>query len=412
MFTVEELTRLANVWQEVTSKSVKVSESLAKRTKSASDKGYSVEALEKQIREHANEFDNIYSCLSVRALKNADAEKNGEKSEEKHEEKQEEQKQEEKQEEKRHDLESSEEKQEEKSGGLLENMIQALVDERIKAIAPKLGGGASEIIVKSANGAKKLGGVVHDKYAEVLAMVINDRNAKKSPYLAGPAGSGKNVLCEQVAEALGLEFYYTNRVTDEYQVIGYMDANGNYHETPFYKAFKYGGVFMLDEMDASDENALITLNAALANYDFTFPNGERVKASEDFHAIAAGNTYGKGASVDYNGRNKLDASSMNRFSTEVIDYDKRIEDSLTSDKALLAYCRAFRKACKRAALPCVMSYRDISALATYTQLFDAKSALKLALYNGMDADDVNMIIHSLPEENVYTEATKELAATL
>ena len=69
MFTVEELTRLANVWQEVTSKSVKVSESLAKRTKSASDKGYTVEALEKQIREHANEFDNIYACLSVRALK-------------------------------------------------------------------------------------------------------------------------------------------------------------------------------------------------------------------------------------------------------------------------------------------------------------------------------------------------------
>lgn len=406
MYSKEQLEQLATTWHETTGKAVMVSESLEKRTAGASDKGYTIEQLQEQIREHASEYKNIYSCLSVRALKGIKAE---EKHEEQHEEKHEEQ----------HE-EQEEKKQEEKAeavstgAGMLEHVIASIVDSRIKAIAPKLESGrASEVVVvKSANGAKKIEGLVHEKFTEVLAMVINDRTAKKSPYLAGPAGTGKNVICEQVAEALGLPFYYTNKVTDEYQVIGYMDANGNYHATPFYEAFKNGGVFMLDEMDASDESALLTLNSALANYSFTFPNGESVKASDDFHAIGAGNTYGKGASVQYNGRNKLDDSSMNRFATELIDYDKRIENSLTNDKDLLNYCRAFRKACKRAELPFVMSYRDISALNTYIQLFSASNALRVVLYNSMDVDDANMILSSLPEDNVYTTATREVVATM
>ena len=76
---------------------------------------------------------------------------------------------------------------------------------------------------------------------------------------------------KQVAKALGLDFYFTNAVTQEYKITGFTDANGRYQETQFYKAFKNGGLFMLDEMDASIPEVLVILNAAIANGYFDFP---------------------------------------------------------------------------------------------------------------------------------------------
>lgn len=60
-----------------------------------------------------------------------------------------------------------------------------------------------------------------------------------------------------------------------------------------YKAFKYGGLFMLDEMDASIPEVLIILNAAIANryFDFPAPIGY-VEAHPNFRVVSAGNTFG------------------------------------------------------------------------------------------------------------------------
>ena len=115
-------------------------------------------------------------------------------------------------------------------------------------------------------------------------------------FLAGPAGSGKNVICKQIAKALDLDFYFSNAVTQEYKLTGFTDANGTYHESQFYKAFRNGGLFMLDEMDASIPEVLIILNAAIANryFDFPAPIGY-VEAHPDFRVVAAGNTFGNGA---------------------------------------------------------------------------------------------------------------------
>ena len=124
--------------------------------------------------------------------------------------------------------------------------------------------------------------VKHECFNALLQLV----QLGESVYLYGPAGSGKNYVCEQIARALGIEFYYQNSITDEYKLTGYLDASGNYHETEFYRAFTRGGLFMLDELDASCPDTLVTLNAALANGYFTFPGG-RVKMHPDFHCIAA-----------------------------------------------------------------------------------------------------------------------------
>ena len=158
--------------------------------------------------------------------------------------------------------------------------------------------------------AVKVDGVQHEKFETVLKFVANNEPV----FLTGAAGSGKNVLCKQVAQALGLDFYFTNAVTQEYKLTGFTDANGNYQPTQFYKAFTQGGVFMLDEMDASIPEVLIILNAAIANryFDFPAPIGY-VEAHPNFRVIAAGNTTGNGADFEYVGRNQLDAASLDRF---------------------------------------------------------------------------------------------------
>ena len=107
----------------------------------------------------------------------------------------------------------------------------------------------------------ELDGVQHEKFETIFKFVSLDEPV----FLEGPAGSGKNVICQQVAKALGLNFYFSNAVTQEYKITGFTDANGTFHESQFYKAFKNGGLFMLDEMDASTPEVLVILNAAIAN---------------------------------------------------------------------------------------------------------------------------------------------------
>lgn len=155
--------------------------------------------------------------------------------------------------------------------------------------------------------------VKHKKFDSILTILKKG----KSVYLYGAAGTGKNVICQQIAEELGLTFYFANSVQDRFDLLGYGDANGKFVETEFYKAFTQGGLFMLDEMDNSCEDAL-------ANKYITFPIIGRVEAHKDFKVIAAGNTCGKGANELYTGRRPLDASTLNRFVFIEVGYDKRI----------------------------------------------------------------------------------------
>ena len=66
---------------------------------------------------------------------------------------------------------------------------------------------------------------------------------------------------KKIAEELDLEFYFTNSIQQEYKITGFIDAGGKYHETEFYKAFKNGGLFFLDELDASIPEYLILYNS-------------------------------------------------------------------------------------------------------------------------------------------------------
>lgn len=260
--------------------------------------------------------------------------------------------------------------------------------------------------VKSDFGTHKVEGMTHYKFETILKLVTADIPV----FLTGPAGSGKNVICKQIADALGLQFYFSNSVTQEYKLTGFVDANGHYHDTQFYKAFTEGGVFMLDEIDASSPEVLVILNAAIANRYFEFPTG-RVNAHKDFRIVAAGNTYGTGADMEYTGRYQLDASSLDRFCIVEISYDRHIEDAIAGgDKELLDFIWSFRKAVAEAELKFTISYRAIERLAKLKSIFELGEAIKLAILRGLDKDDAQMIARNLRVKNRYTEAFKSVIA--
>lgn len=251
------------------------------------------------------------------------------------------------------------------------------------------------IEVKTETDTKKVTGFTHHEFETILKLVAADIPV----FLTGPAGCGKNVICKQIAEALGKEFYFSNAVTQEYKITGFIDANGKYQETQFYKAFTQGGVFMLDEMDASTPEVLVILNAAIANRYFDFPIG-RVEAHPDFRIVAAGNTYGTGADIEYTGRFQLDASSLDRFAIIEVSYDQDIELAIAGgDKEVVQFVHAFREALSAADIKFTVSYRAIERLVKLKSMFDTQKAIQLAVLRGMDKDDAQMLAKNLPTVN-------------
>ena len=277
--------------------------------------------------------------------------------------------------------------------------VKAFIEETYGTIRKK-------IVIETPQGDfKKVDGVLHERFDEVLAFV----QADEPVFLCGPAGCGKNVLVKQVAEALGLDFYFSNAVTQEYKITGFTDAMGTFQESQFYKAFKNGGIFFLDEMDASIPEVLVILNAAIANryFDFPAPIGY-VEAHPDFRVVAAGNTLGQGASIEYVGRAQLDAASLNRFAVIKVGYDRNIETNCAQgDEALVDFIHDVRQASEKAGIKMVVSYRDISRIARMKSALGIKRAIETGLLKGMDKPDVDSLFTSLSNRsNVYAEAMR------
>ena len=308
-------------------------------------------------------------------------------------------------------------------GGKLEELLlkviaEQSVEEIVKAVSPKL---EQSIIdkfgvlpqiheIKTPAGSREIKGAVHECFDKVLNLV----NMDIPVFLSGAAGTGKNVICKQVAEALNLDFYFTNAVTQEYQLKGFIDANGIYHETQFYKAFTNGGLFFLDEMDGSIPETLIILNAAIANRYFDFPTG-KVEASPNFRVIAAGNTVGTGADIEYTGRFQLDASSLDRFALVHVGYSPAIEKAVTNgNDELCRFANQFRKTTEDAGIKCLCTYRALERIAKLESVFDLSEVMQMALTKGLGVDDLKIINKGFKDagmsDNKYAAAIKKLTA--
>jgi hypothetical protein len=95
----------------------------------------------------------------------------------------------------------------------------------------------------------------------------------------------------------------------------------------FVQAYRDGGVFLLDEIDAGNAGVLTVLNAALAGDVMATPVG-MVSRSPRFLTVAGANTYGQGASRQYVGRNQLDAATLDRFAVLDWPVDEGLEAAM------------------------------------------------------------------------------------
>ena len=191
---------------------------------------------------------------------------------------------------------------------------------KIEALQPKV----TQIIVKD-RPAITLKGVQHKAFGDIMMSI----SARCNTFLVGPAGTGKTTMVSQVAEALNLGFHAENltAATTEYALKGFKDANSNYVPTKLREFFQNGGVYLLDEIDNANPNVLGVLNSALSNGFMAFPDG-MVSKHPDFIAVAAGNTYGNGATAEYVGRNPIDGATLDRFAFFNVDIDESVEDAM------------------------------------------------------------------------------------
>ena len=261
-----------------------------------------------------------------------------------------------------------------------------------------------KIVIENNDTKKEMVGIFHKDFETICKIV-----KKGIPLmLVGGAGAGKNHTLEQVAKALELTFYTTNAVNQDFKLTGFIDANGKYHETEFYKAFKNGGMFFLDEIDASCPEALIILNGAIANGYFDFPIG-RIECNEKFRVVCAGNTYGTGADMVYVGRNVLDGATLDRFVVLQFDYDDEVEKQLAYDNDLYEFIKDLRNAVNESGLRYIISMR---ALINSTKMLeigiDKESILKTTIIKNMQRDDLNTILNRLSVRSDWYDNFKRL----
>lgn len=236
--------------------------------------------------------------------------------------------------------------------------------------------------------------------------------------LIGPTGSGKSICAGQIAKALDMPMYYTNNASEEYKLLGFTDAHGKYKETQFYKAFKNGGLFFLDEIDNSHPSALLSLNSAIGATNngsiyMAFEDGEYTKAHPNFRIIAAANTWGNGANRMYCGRSELDSASLDRFIQVYFDYDPKIEKAVINDDELLHYFWNFRRIISDCGIRHTVTTRNIDYARRLKEAgFSTEEILLYTVIKELDFEDMKIISQRFDDEGIepsaYSEGFKKL----
>lgn len=253
---------------------------------------------------------------------------------------------------------------------------------------------------------KVIKSIVNPNAEEILDYLKDGENV----FLWGPAGAGKNVLGEQLAEMLDVQFYYMNTVYTKYDITGFTDAQGNYIPTAVINWLKdeNGGLMFFDEMCTNSPEANTAINALLANKYIVLQNGEVLKMTSRHYVVAADNTNGLGATEEYNGRYKMDESTRDRFAFFFIDYDAAVEESIVGDKKdILTFVRELRKVTKECNISLVLGYRCINRLVKFYNR-DAARTIEHNILKGMEQDTINEIASRLNGSTKWHKAFKSL----
>lgn len=225
---------------------------------------------------------------------------------------------------------------------------------------------------------------------------------KLNVFLVGPAGSGKTMAVEMAAAKLGYNFFCqsVSGQTTLSHLFGFIGATGNYVSTGFRDAFEKGGVFLLDEGDAGNANVITAINSALSNGYCSFPD-KMVKKHADFIFVAAGNTYGTGATRQYVGRNALDAATLDRFVFFEWPYDEVLETNLTPKQHIdwVDLVQCYRKAASELDIRIIISPRcTFNGYNLIEEGFELERVEEMAIWKGNDPISIQKIKSKASDE--------------
>jgi SpoVK/Ycf46/Vps4 family AAA+-type ATPase len=220
--------------------------------------------------------------------------------------------------------------------------------------------------------------------------------AVRQVWLTGPPGSGKTHAAEQIGRDLGLPFYMNGATDTEYKLLGFRDATSNVAETPFFKAYTGGGIYLGDEFDAWLPNAGLALNAALTNGTCDFAAGPFPR-HKDFYMICAANTWGNGATSQFVGRNRQDGAFLDRFTARIHwDYDEQLERRLTGDDGWCDFVQTVRSAVLALGLQIIVSPRaSIGGAKLIKAGFSKQETAELTVFAGLPEETIKQITNQM-----------------
>ena len=279
-------------------------------------------------------------------------------------------------------------------------IVDATIKEKADAIAAELKDLISPVtrvqLIAPSGEIKDVEGPVHPNFPLLLKMAqARDADGHHvNIFLSGEASSGKTTACKQLAKALERKWYFNGAISMPHEMLGFIDAAGNYHRTPFRDAYEHGGIYTFDEVDRSDPVALLAVNPHLANGVATFPDGQ-IKRHKDCLIICTANTWGNGANADYCGATKLDAAFMSRFPARLSwNIDKAFEMSIAGNETWAQRVQAARAKAQAAGLKVMIDVR----------MTLAGAALIASGLSEQEAADATYLANITPDQRRMIEA--------
>ena len=212
------------------------------------------------------------------------------------------------------------------------------------------------------------------KLTEQIAAVAN---CGIHQMLVGPAGSGKTTCVEKVSEILGLDFFpmSVGPQTTKSDLLGFIDAAGNYHTTVLREAFEKGGMLLLDELDAANAGVWTVINSLLANGYCSFPD-KNIVCHPDFRCIAT-TTFG------LSGR----FYTVDPFAIVSFDYDEDLERAIAGNDSWVEKVQSYRRRVRERELPVTISLRaSISGAKLLASGMDETLVEELVIWKGISPD--------------------------
>jgi cobaltochelatase CobS len=259
---------------------------------------------------------------------------------------------------------------------------------------------------------------------------------EKNILLQVETGTGKTTLIEQVASRLnwptftvgchgGLEFQeLIGRVTLQ------TDGSTGWADGPLIAAMRFGGIFLLDEMNFLKPEVAGGLNTVLQATAYTIPEtGEIVRAHPDFRIAATGNAMdgvGKGA---YRGTQTTNIALLARFTLGIrVRYMSPMdEQAMITAKApgldekvanyLAEVANMARKSHEEGVLKAPMSPRETIAsgrrLTAYSGNLEGENALQAQCKAVASAFEMTFLFRWAPDErSEFVKASNSVASRL